>query len=219
MKVFHLLLLTLLLDACQNGERNNPAKKERLDHEARFTSFSIDNYKSVVIKCDLGRMKLTARQYEVPKIEIHKTYQKYVRLEPANDTLFVYINGTPRNTGQVKVQKYINLYLPELRYLESDVSQITIQNYESRDMRIVNHSNGLRLYNCRIQNLSIENTGLNNIHLDGNNYFEQLFVDLNEDTHFNSEAMVLKNFTLKAASMENASFSNIPPDGFHWIKK
>lgn len=216
-RILSYLLLTLTI-ACQSGERNSNTPKKKLDHEARFTEFSIDDYAAVVIKCDLGRLNLNVRQYAVPKLEIHKTYQKYVRLEPSNDTLYIFTENTPRSTDQVKIHKYINLYLPNMSYLETDVSQITIQNYETERMSIVNRGNGLRLFNCKIKDLDLQIAENSNVQLDGNNYFDDLYVKLDENSHYNGHGMVLKKFVLETKSLKNTNFSNLPPDGFQWIK-
>ncbi len=218
MRLLFFLFLTGFIASCRQGEQNTNTPKEKLGHEARFTTFTIENYRAVVIKCDQGRLELTVRQYEIPKMEIHKTYQKYVKLEPRNDTLFIYTEGTPKNAEQVKIRKSINLYLPDLAYLESDISQITVFDYDSPEMKILNRSNALRLYNCRIRDMAIDNTGLCNVYLDSNNYFENLSVSLNEDSHYNSHANVLNLFTLKAKNLDKANFTHLPQNGFRWIK-
>lgn len=214
-----LFLLILSLQACGRLEQPETGQKPPVKLVEPYTKFDLEDIKAVVIKCDLGRMKVNIRQYIKPSIEIHKTYQKYVHLEPREDTLYIYTDKTPRTTDELRVRKNINLFLPSLKYIRSNVSQIIMADFEQRDMTIENNSNALRLYNCRIQNLDILNKGLCNIQLDGNNYFESLAVKLNEESYYNSDAMVLKGFTLETKSLEHINFTNLPENGFNWIKK
>jgi len=74
------------------------------------------------------------------------------------------------------------------------------------------------LYNCKIQNLKIDNNGISNVQLDMNNYFETLNVSMNEKSHYNSTALVLEKLTLKKKSLDNTSFKNISKNGFRWIR-
>jgi hypothetical protein len=209
---------TLFLTSC--GPRptleDHPKTKGHLTEP--FTEFDLPNYKAVVVKCDLGWLRLNILQYSHPKIEIHKTYQKYVHLEPKNDTLFVYIEKTPRSTEQLTINKTINLYIPHLAYLKSNSSKIVLKDYDEKNLEIANLNNSLRLYNCKIQNLKIDNNGISNVQLDMNNYFETLNVSMNEKSHYNSTALVLEKFTLKKKSLDNTSFKNISKNGFRWIR-
>lgn len=213
-----LILSILSLYACGRREPSEFVKKPPVKLTEPYTKFDLSDTKAVVIRCDLGRMKLNMRQYSKPSIEIHKTYQKYVHLEPKGDTLFIYTDKTPRETEELRVRKNINLFLPHLNYIKSNVSQVIMADFEEREMTIENRSNALRLYNCKIQNLEIINKGLCNIQLDGNNYFESLKVKLNQKSYYNSDAMVLKDFTLETKSLEHTHFTNLPQNGFHWIK-
>lgn len=206
------------LPSCNLNNNNGEVKKSKARLDVPFTKFNLENYRAFVIKCDLGRLKLNIRQYQFPRMEVHKTYQKYVRLEPKGDTLFIYTENTPRNTEEQRVNKMINLYLPSLDYLGSNASQIVLRDFDDRQMKILNNNNALRLYNCKIQKLDIVNEGSCNVQLDGNNYFEDLVVKLNEESYYNSQAIVLKNFVLETKSLKNTNFSNLPSDGFRWIK-
>jgi hypothetical protein len=219
MRITFLFIFSLMLASCWNGEKNTNTPKQKLTPQHRYTEFTTDNYTAVVLKCDVGRLKLNIYQYANPKIEIHKTYQKYVKLVPENDTLFIYVSGTPKSTEQVKIHKNINLYLPDLSYLESEVSQITVHNYAVPKLKIVNKSNALRLYNCKIRELTVSNKGLCNIHFDGNNHFDKVQVTLNSKSYFTSYAQILTSLTLKTPSLQNTRFTNLPSDGFFWIKE
>lgn len=214
-----LIALIPILWSCSKGrEDTSNIKEPRLSHEARFTTFNIEDFSAVKINCDLGRLKLALRQYEHPKMEVHKSYQKYVRFEPMGDTLIIYTENTPRRSEGGEVKKYINLFLPDLRYLESSVSRVTIESFDTPEMSIVNNSSALRLYNCRIKDLRIENKGLSNIQLDGNNFTETIYLKNNEKSILNSDAMVLKTFTLESQTLDNSNFTNIPENGFIWKK-
>jgi len=47
-----------------------------------FSVFATDTYKAaIIVKCDLGRLNLNLMPCNTPKIEIHKSYLKYVYLE------------------------------------------------------------------------------------------------------------------------------------------
>ncbi len=212
-----LVLTCVIFYACSSLE-TEAEEKTKLDHQYRFTTFNVDDYSAIKLYCDVGRVKVRIRQYEHPKVEIHKTYQKYVRFEPSGDTLMIHIENTPKNSKE-DVKKYINFFLPNLRYLESEVGQIVLENFIERKMFILNHSNSLRLLNCKIQDLTIENEGINNIQLDSDNYFDDLYVGLNTKSYYNSDAMVLKNFTIKVPNLDHATFQNIPPQGFKWLKR
>ena len=211
-----LFLISLL--ACKPERKETKTREPRLSHEARFTTFNIENISAVKIDCDLGRLKLTVRQYEHPKMEVHKTYQKYVRFELKEDTLNIITQNTPRNSEALETLKYINLFLPKLNYLETNVSRITLESFDTPGLSIINNSSALRLYDCRIKSLRIHNQGLSNVQLDANNFIETLYLKNNYKSYLNSDAMVLKNFTLESQTLDKANFTNLPENGFVWKK-
>ena len=183
-----------------------------------FTIFKLTDFKAIVVKCDLGWLSLNIIQYQYPKIEIHKTYQKYVHLEPRNDTLFIYTENTPRETETLAIHKSINIYVPNLKYIKSNSSKVVLKDIYSHDLRIHNIDNSMRLYNCTIRDLNIYSKGISIVQIDKNNYFETLKVKMNEKSHFNTSAKVLKSLTLEKKTLENTNFRNLPENGFHWLR-
>ncbi|WP_304235085.1 GIN domain-containing protein [Jiulongibacter sediminis] len=213
-----LLVFSVFFWSCSPKSKETSTREPRLSHEARFTTFNIEDFSAIKINVDLGRLKLTLRQYDHPKMEVHKSYQKYVRFEPKGDTLRIYTENTPKSTEDLEVKKYINLFLPKLNYLETSVSRVTLESFDTPRLSVVNNSSALRLYDCRIKDLRIENQGLSNIQLDGNNYVDTIYLKNNEKSHLNSNAMVLKTFTLESKTLDNLNFTNVPENGFIWRK-
>ncbi len=217
----HLLLLLatsglLFLNACSENKKEENKKDET---EAKFAKFTIPEFKHLVVNCDRGRLKLIIHQYEFPRIEIHKSYQKYVNFEPKGDTLYIHTLNTPPNTKEQVTSKVINLYIPQMEYIEANISQITFMNFDSPIIRSVNKNNALRFYNCRVENLNIDAWDQSNILLDANNYFENIKLKIADDSFYSSSAMVLGNLEINATNLKNINFKNLPPNGFKWNKE
>jgi hypothetical protein len=184
----------------------------------QFTQFDIAELKVVVVKCDLGWHSLNIIQYQYPKIEIHKTYQKYVHLDIRNDTLFVFTENTPIETENLSIHKAINIYAPNLSSVSCYSSKVVLKDMNSKLITIDNLDNSLRLYNCKIQNLIVNAKGTSTVQLYNNNYFKKLQAKMNVKSYFNSSVNVLRSFTLTKKTLDNTSFHYRPEKGFHWVR-
>ncbi len=183
-----------------------------------YNTFETEPYKAVVIKCDIGRLKLNVMPYASHKLEIHKSYQKYVHFDPRGDTLFIYTQNTPKKDSEIKVNKTINIYCPSLNYLESNSSKVLIKNFSESQLKVVNKGSSLRLTNSAIKDLEIVNKGLSNVYLSIDNVIESLHVKLNSKSQYHSRAIVTKTFSLEAKSLDNANFLNTRNNDFNWIR-
>jgi hypothetical protein len=213
-----IIISMYFLTACRSSPQLEDYPKSKAKLTEPFTAFNLATYKAVVVSCDLGLLRLNVLPYSFPKIEIHKTYQKYVSLEPRNDTLFIFTRNTPRKTEEFSINKTINLFSPGLNFIKTNSTQLVIKDFEEKELQIENLDNSLRMVNCKIQNLSMINKGISNIQLDPSNYFETLLVKSNEKSYFNSTAQILGKFTLIKKTLDNTTFKNTPKNSFQWIK-
>lgn len=212
------VLFLIFVFGCSAPQEENKKDTRKLPHELRFTTFNLDPYKYVKVDCDKGRLKLHLRQYEYPKMEIHKSYQKYVRFNVKNDTLFIQTFNTPRNAKEVGIAKNINLYVPTLEYLDTKVSRVIVESMLLEKLKVINQSSSFRLYDSVIKNMNMTNEGTSNIQLDANNVVNKLYIKNNTKSIASTQAIIETSFTLESKDLLKANFKNIPPNGFHWIK-
>ncbi|MGR3810093.1 hypothetical protein [Jiulongibacter sp. NS-SX5] len=216
-QLFYLFLSSIFLFSCSYSEPEEKSPVFKPSRDAQFSTFQIDSVKAVIVDCDLGRLKISIHQYPNPKIEIHNTYQKYVRLEPKGDTLKIVTLNTPKKSENPDLKKEINLYIPNLEYLNTNISQVTFRTFDAKNLKVVNQSSALRFYDSRIENLDLTNLGRSNIQLDENNIFNTIYFRNNSKSQLTSAAEILSELSVEAEDLERINFKSFRGQ-FNWIK-
>lgn len=181
-----------------------------------YRKFDFENPKAIIVKCEKGRVKTRIRYYEKTAVEVHKSFLKYVDFEPKGDTLIINVRKWP--SGDTEVQKLINIYLPDLEYLETNLVSMTILDFNTKNLIVKSISSAYRFSTSKIENLEIHPTKSSNVYIDGYCKVNSINTSLDPSSMLSSYAIVSKSFNIKAKSLDKLIIQNVPSRIFTWEK-
>lgn len=218
MKILSLFSLLFLL-SCDLSKNEKQKQEKSLSNDVGFdyyTKFDFGNPKAIVMNCQKGRVKARIKYYETTAVEVHKSFLKYVNFEPKGDTLFINTTNWPSENKGIK--KQINIYLPDLDYLETQLTSFTILGFNTHKLEVKSENAAFRLSQCKIENFKITVNERSNMYVDS--YCAVDFVDANCDKSslLSFYGHVYKDFKLKCPNLDNIRLGNVHSSIFKWTK-
>jgi hypothetical protein len=209
----------LFLFSCTQAESNTTERKVKGVRNIginSFVKFDFENPKAVIMNCAKGRVKARIRYYDKAVVEVHKSFLKFVNFETKGDTLFIYTKSWPNNDRNI--EKQINIYLPDLEYIETGLTDFIFSGFNSNELKVSSNNTALRYTNCKIKDLDIHMLNRSNLYVNSNCTFDNVKIKREPECVLTFFGNVNEAFTLHSKDLESFKLKNVPEDIITWIQ-
>lgn len=218
MKILFLFSLLFMLSCSEATEelsenKSSVVKEIGLDN---YVKLDFENPKAIVMNCAKGRVHARLNYYESTAVEVHKSFLKYVDFEPKGDTLFINTKKWP--SSDKTITKQINIYLPDLAYLETQLTSFTFLTFNTHDLKIKSENAAFRFSKCNVENLTLDLSDRSNMYIDSYCIFDTIDATIGKNSLLSAYGHVNKNFKFRSPSLDNLRLGNVPSSIFKWTK-
>jgi hypothetical protein len=183
------------------------AEFDTLVQPSHYKKISLQNFKCVVIKCDLGPVKVFIEKSDKHYIQFHQSIMKFAEIDFKGDTLIVHTLKTPKSTPENPIYKQIYIYTPELTYYQAAATESVILKLKTPSLKIESLSSSVRVKDCNIDKLQLFTDHSCNYLIDEQNLLGDVYASINPNSAIAIRGFVDKSFTLKCEDMTNVELN------------
>ena len=180
---------------------------DTLVRPSHYKKISLQKFNCIVLKCDLGPVKVYIQKAEKPAIEFHQSIMKFANIDFKGDTLIVHTLKTPKSTSENPIYKQIYIYTPELAYYQAGATESVILGIKTPSLKIESLSSSVRINGCNIAKLELFTDHSCNYLIDEQNLLGNVYADINPNSAIAIRGFVDGNFTLKCEDMTNVELN------------
>ena len=179
------------------------AEYDTLVQPTHYKKIPLKSFKYLVVKCDVGPIKVTIEADDNPAIQFHQTFMKYTEMEYKGDTLVIHTLKSPQSTKENPIYKQIYIYTPDIKYYQAEATQTFFSYLKIDQLKVDNRSSYMRFHSCSIDKLHLTTNKSCNFVLDNDTFFGRIRAEINPNSAFTCLGYVEKELILKSKDFTN----------------
>lgn len=194
--------------APKHKKNHGVAEYDTLIQPDHYKKIPVHDFSYVVIKCDLGPVKVYIKPDTTTSLEFHRSFMKYTDISYQGDTLIIHTYKTPESTKENPIYRQIYINTSDMKYYQAEATQTFFSDMKLPQLKVDNRSSYIRFHECEIGQLDLATNKSCNYVLDDNCFINKVRANINTNSSMTMLAYVETEIALKNKQLYNITLSD-----------